>query len=105
MNQIEKRTQIVTAIITGLTTLTIALLTGWLTLAGEAISRDETIELIEARTPYVLDREALKQSIELNTRKTEQLSELTRELERQNVRVEAKLDLLLTRLVGEGEQR
>ena len=83
------------ALTSGVGTLIVALIVGWLTLGRHAVGREEVIELIESRAPYVADRQALLNAVETNAEHIDQLARTIRELERQGHRVEAKLDLLL----------
>jgi hypothetical protein len=86
---------IIAAITSGVATLLVTLIVGWLTLGRDAVGRDEAIELIDSRGPYIADRQALHAAIERNSAQIDDLARTTRDLERQVHRVEAKLDLLL----------
>ena len=85
-------------------TLVFALLLGWLTVGRYAVGRDDVLELIENRSPYVVQRESLHNSIQLNTSRIDEITLLLSEIERQGHRVEAKLDVLL-RYKGSKAQR
>ncbi len=91
----------ITAITSGVGTLLVALVIGWLTLGRDAVGRGEVIQLIEARTPAVARQQTLHDSVEHNTARIDALALALRDLERQGNRVEAKLDLLLGQLAKE----
>ena len=93
-------TVFLTALTSGVSTLIVALVIGWLTLGRDAVGREEVIELIESRTPYVSDRQALHNSVRQNSARIHELSQALRDLERQGHRVEAKLDLLLGQMAN-----
>ncbi len=88
-----------TAVASGATTLIVALTMGWLTVGRSAVGRDEVVEMIASGAPYVAERQALHNSVDLNTGRIDELTRQLREIERQGHRVEAKLDLLLSRAV------
>lgn len=90
-----------TAITSGVGTLLVALVIGWLTLGRDAVGRAEVIQLIDARTPAVARQQTLHDSVENNTTRIDALAVALRDLERQGHRVEAKLDLLLGQLAKE----
>lgn len=85
-----------TALASGATTLIVALAIGWLTIGRSAMGREEVIQLIATSAPYVRDRQALQFSINSNTQRVDEITQRLREIERQGIRVEAKLDLLLS---------
>ena len=90
---------ITASLASGAATLTVALAMGWLTVARNAVGREEAIELIATNAPYTREREALQNNVSLNARSIDELSDRLREMEQQGHRVEAKLDLLLSEFV------
>jgi hypothetical protein len=98
MNARKPPTHITAALTSGAATLLVTLVIGWLTLGRDSVGRAEVIELIQSRGPYVADRQALVNAITQHAVRLDELAQLTRELERQSHRVEAKLDLLLRRV-------
>ena len=96
MLRAQRLSNIVTALTSSVATLLVALIFGWLTLGRDAVGREEAIDLIDSRGPYIADRQALHAAIERNNTQIDDLVRTTRELERQVQRVEAKLDLLLS---------
>ena len=95
MHTSRRLSHLVAAITSSVATLLVTLIFGWLTLGRDAVGRDEAIDLIDSRGPYIADRQMLHAAIERNSTQIDELSRTTRELERQMQRVEAKLDLLL----------
>lgn len=85
------------ALMSGLLAILSTLTVCWLTVGREAVTRAEVIELIDSRGPYLADRQALKNAVQLNASQCQELARITRELERQLARVESKLDLLVDR--------
>jgi hypothetical protein len=95
MQNSRRLSNLVAALSSSVATLLVTLIFGWLTLGRDAVGRDEAIELIDSRGPYIADRQMLHAAIERNNTQIDDLTRSTRELERQMQRVEAKLDLLL----------
>lgn len=95
MLRAQRLSNLVAAISSSVATLLVTLIFGWLTLGRDAVGREEAIELIDSRGPYIADRQALHAAIDRNNTQIDELSRTSRELERQMQRVEAKLDLLL----------
>ncbi|MCA9268654.1 MAG: hypothetical protein KDA41_09295 [Planctomycetales bacterium] len=98
MNAPRNSNTVAAALTSGAGALLVTLIVGWLTVGRDAVGREDVIELIETHGPYVAERQALHNAVELNATRTDDLQRLTHELERQGHRVEAKLDLLLQRL-------
>lgn len=96
---------IATALTSGIVTLSVSLAMGWLTLGRHAVSRQEVVEMIETRTPYAAEREALRTAVQQNSARLDELTQITRELERQGNRAEAKLDLLLQHFVRDSKPK
>jgi hypothetical protein len=95
MLRAQRLSNLVAAISSSVATLLVTLIFGWLTLGRDAVGREEAIDLIDSRGPYIADRQALHAAIERNSTQIDELTRTSRELERQMQRVEAKLDLLL----------
>lgn len=95
MTTSRRLSNLVAAFSSSVATLLVALIFGWLTLGRDAVGRDEAIDLIDSRGPYIADRQALHAAIERNNTQIDELTRTTRDLERQMQRVETKLDLLL----------
>ena len=97
MHASRRVSNLVAGITSSVATLLVTLIFGWLTLGRDAVGREEAIDLIDSRGPYIADRQALHAAIERNNAQIDDLSRTTRELERQMQRVETKLDLLMDR--------
>lgn len=70
--------------------------TTWTLFAGGTVSRDEVARMIEKETPYLADRKAIQESLARTEDSLRRLSSQVELLMRQQVRLESRLDQMLS---------
>lgn len=86
------------AVIAALLACLLAGVGAWLTIGRQLVTRQEALEIVQTQSPYTMDREFLRKSVEQNRDTLSRLSQKIEIIGEKVTNIGAKLDILQTYL-------